>query len=538
MKIEAYRLTMLVAATIALAGCSLEPNYHRPSSGIQAHWPQGKAYREPGGTHAGSNTTPVANIGWRKFFTDPQLRKLIRIALQNNRDLRVAALDIEKAQAQYHIQLSALIPAINGYGEDNISSYPKGVNNIGGQSGSGSGSVSRSYSVGIGFTSYELDFFGRVRSLDHAALQQYFSEYDTRKSAQISLVAEVANAYLLLLADHNRLKLAHDTYNSQKNAYDLTRHSYQLGVDTALDLSQAEQAVDTADADIARYTRQVAQDRNALRLLLGAPIPKALPTDTGLSHEHLLERLPPGLPSQLLTRRPDVQAAERRLMTANANIGAARAAFFPSISLTGNFGTASSQLDGLFSNGSQAWSFSPKISIPIFSTAANIANLKLAHVEKNIDIAKYQKTIQVAFQEVANALAARGTLDQQFKAQEKLVNAAQTSYELSGMRFRQGVDNYLSVLDSQRALYTAQQQLIDTRLSRLQNLVTLYKALGGGWSADTVPPKRTTSAKGRHSKTHQNAMSRSTTDTLADGNAMNRADKHPAYSVISSTSDK
>lgn len=494
MTMNVYRLTVITAALVMLAGCTLEPNYHRPASGIATAWPQGQAYQIDNNLHANADTTtPSADIGWREFFTDPQLQQLIAIALDNNRDLRVAALNIEKARAQYRIQRSDLFPAINGNGTELTQHYPSGVSNVGGQSGAGTGGTSRNYSVGIGFTSYELDLFGRIRSLDHAALQLYFSEFETRKSTQISLVAEVANDYLSLLADHARLKLARDTYNSQKASYDLTRHSYDFGVATALDLSQAEQAVDTAKAAITQFTRQGAQDRNALRLVLGTAIPKTLSIKAGLDHEHLLENLPAGLPSDLITRRPDVLAAEHTLIAANANIGAARAAFFPSISLTGNFGTASTQLNGLFANGSEAWSFSPKISLPIFAAGANVANLKLSHVEKNIFIAQYQKAIQVAFREVADALAARGTLDDQRDAETSLVKAAHTSYTLSNMRFRQGVDNYLSVLDSQRTLFTAQQNLISTRLSRLQNLVTLYKALGGGWEANTVK-----SAAGAH----------------------------------------
>ncbi len=489
MTMNVYRLAVITAALVMLAGCTLGPSYHRPASGITTTWPQGKAYRIDNSLQPKTSVgtvTPAADIGWREFFTDPQLQQLIKIALNNNRDLRVAALNIEKARAQYRIQRSDLFPSINGSGNELVLHYPRGVSNVGGQSGAGSGGTSRNYSVGIGFTSYELDLFGRIRSLNHAALQQYFSEFEARKSTQISLVAEVANGYLALLADHALLKLANDTCDSRKASYDLTRHSYDYGVATALDLSQAEQAVDTAQASIAQFTRQGAQYRNALRLVLGAAIPKTLSLKAGLDHEHLLETLPAGLPSDLITRRPDVLAAEHQLIAANANIGAARAAFFPSISLTGNFGTASTQLDGLFANGSEAWSFSPKISIPIFAAGANVANLKLSHVEKNIFISRYQKAIQVAFREVADALAARGTLEHQLDAENKLVHAAHTSYTLSDMRFRQGVDNYLSVLDSQRALYTAQQNLIGTRVSRLQNLVTLYKALGGGWEANAV----------------------------------------------------
>lgn len=481
-------LTALTAAVTLLAGCTLEPAYHRPSSGVDAAYPRSAGAGRP---QAGS--TPAADIGWRDFFTDPQLRRLIAIALKHNRDLRVSTLDIAQARAQYRIQRSDLFPSIDATASDTVQRYPSGVRSSSGGGGgsatggsTGTGSPTRFYTVGIGFTSYELDLFGRIRSLDHQALEQYFSQIETQRSAKISLVAEVANSYMTLLADSALLKLARDTENSQQRSYALTQQSYQLGAATALDLSQAEQAVDTAQADIARYRRQVAQDRNALRLLLGAPLPKHLATDGRLDQQHLLESLPAGLPSDLLTRRPDVVAAEHALKAANANIGAARAAFFPSISLTGNFGTASSKLNGLFGDGSQAWTFAPQISLPIFAGGANTANLDLAHVEKNIQIAHYQKTVQTAFREVADALAARGALDRQLAADQRLLDATQTSYRLSDMRFRQGVDSYLSVLVAQRARYSAQQTAISVQLSRLQNLVTLYKALGGGWTADTV----------------------------------------------------
>lgn len=480
-------LTTLTAVATLLASCTLEPAYHRPDSGIAVAYPRSAT---AGKIKTGG--TPAADIGWRAFFTDPQLRRLIAIALKHNRDLRVSTLNIAQARAQYRIQRSDLFPSIDTTASDTVQRYPTGVRSSGGGGGSatggstGTGGPTRYYNVGIGFTSYELDLFGRIRSLDHQALEQYFSQVETQRSAKISLVAEVANSYLTLLADSALLKLARDTAHSQQQSYALTRQTYKLGAATALDLSQAEQAVDTAQADIARYSRQVAQDRNALQLLLGAPLPKHLATDGRLGQQHLLESLPAGLPSDLLTRRPDVVAAEHDLKAANANIGSARAAFFPSISLTGNFGTASSKLNGLFGDGSQAWTFAPQISLPIFAGGANMANLDLAHVEKNIEIAKYQKAVQTAFREVADALAARGALNRQQAADQRLLAATQTSYRLSNLRFRQGVDSYLSVLVAQRSQYSAQQTAISVELSRLQNLVTLYKVLGGGWSADTV----------------------------------------------------
>src|SRR6185437_9293057 len=395
------------------------------------------------------------------------------------------------SQAQYRVQRSALFPSISASGSETAEHLPPGVGFGAAPGGAPKGVTFRTYSAGLGFASYVLDLFGRVRSLSHAALEQYFAQIETRKSVQISLVAEVADDYLNYLSDRSLLALAQQTYTNQKASLDLTQQSFSAGVNTALDLAQAQQTVYTAQANIAQFTRQIAQDLNALQLALGAPLPADLDNTPGLNGEHFLEALPAGLPSDLLTRRPDIAAAEDKLKASNADIGAARAAFFPSISLTGSFGTASSQLSGLFAHGSQEWTFEPSISLPIFAGGANVANLDLTRVEKNVAIAQYQKAIQTAFEDVANALAARGTFDQQIVAEERLVDAANTAYQLSLQLFRQGVTNFLSVLDSQVTSYQAQQTLIAIRLARLQNLVALYTALGGGWSAQTVQPAAT-----------------------------------------------
>jgi multidrug efflux system outer membrane protein len=480
------RYPVAAAAAAVLCACTLQPAYHRPSSGVAGVWPTGPAYALQA---APSGEVPAADVGWQEFFSDPQLRELIGIALQNNRDLRVAALDIEESQAQYRIQRSALFPSIGASGSDTAEHLPPGVAfGAGGANGAPGGATFRTYSAGVGFASYILDVFGRIRSLSQAALEQYFAQIETRKSVQISLVAEVADDYLSYLSDRSLLALAQQTYTNQKASLDLTQQSFNAGVNTALDLAQAQQTVYTAQANIAQFTRQMAQDLNALQLVLGAPPPAELDKAPGLSGENFLEALPAGLPSDLLARRPDIAAAEDKLKAANANIGAARAAFFPSISLTGSFGTASGQLSGLLGHGSQEWTFEPSISLPIFAGGANAANLDLAQVEKNVAIAQYQKTIQTAFEDVGNALAARGTFDQQIVAEEHLVDAANTAYQLSLQLFRQGVENFLSVLDSQVTSYQAQQTLIAIRLARLQNLVALYTALGGGWNAHTVQP--------------------------------------------------
>lgn len=351
---------------------------------------------------------------------------------------------------------------------------------------SGSG-VFRYYDVGVGFTSYEIDLFGKVRSLDRERLQQYLGYVETRRSAQISVVAEVAAAYLTLLADNTLLQITRDTLGSQQDSLKLIQMSFDGGVATALDFHQAQTTVATAQANLAQYERQVAQDQDALVLLLGVPLPADLPLNGELDSEKLLSDLPAGMPSDVLTRRPDILAAEHNLIAANANIGAARAAFFPSIALTGTFGTASTQLSGLFQGGSTTWTFAPQVSVPIFAGGANVAGLHLATAQKDILKTQYEQSIQSAFREVADALAGRGTLDRQLAADQALVDASAESYRLSSMRFTNGVDNYLAVLDSQRLLFSAQQSLVDVKLARLENLVTLYKALGGGWRERTAP---------------------------------------------------
>jgi len=351
------------------------------------------------------------------------------------------------------------------------------------------GTTIRFFEAGVGFTSYELDLFGRVRSLNHAALERYFATEETRRSSQLSLVAEVASAYLAVLADESILKVTRETLDSQTRSYDLIKRSLDAGTTTALALRQAATTVDTAKANLAQYTRQAAQDRNALMLLLGSPIPDGIEFSADFEKEKISADLPVGIPSEVLQSRPDVLAAEHQLLAANADIGAARAAFFPSISLTGNVGTASTQLSGLFKPGSSAWSFSPQISVPIFTGGANVANLDLSKVEKNVYIAQYEKTLQTAFREVDDALAARATLDAQLAAQRALLEDASETYHLAEIRFRSGVDSFLPVLDAQRSLYSAQQGVVSLELLRLQNMATLYKALGGGLKEDSSAPE-------------------------------------------------
>jgi outer membrane protein, multidrug efflux system len=474
----ARRCTCFLVAAVAtlLGACTLEPHYHRPPPPVPAL---------PGGTTAG---TAAAEIGWREFFPDPQLQQLIALALTNNRDLRVAALNVQSAQAQYRIQRAQLFPTVDASAVEQVQRTPTGVlesefptasSAFAGQA-LPSGITVRTYDIGVGFTNYELDLFGRIRSLSHAAQQQYFSSGETRRSVQLTLVAEVATAYLTVLADQTLLNITRDTLKSQEESYGLTQKMFSGGTSTELALRQAETTVDTARANLAQYNRQLAQDRDALQLLLGAPIPDDIDVSLGLDRGNTVTELEEGIPSDVLVRRPDVLAAEHQLMAANAEIGAARAAFLPSISLTGSLGTESSQLSGLFKSGSRAWTFSPDISLPIFTGGANLANLQATQLARDTAVAQYEKAIQTAFREVADALVARGTLDDQLAAQQALVTASAVAYRLADMRYRGGVDSYLTALVAQVSLYGAQQQLQTVRLARLQNLVTLYKALGGG----------------------------------------------------------
>jgi outer membrane protein, multidrug efflux system len=470
------KLTVSLITALLAAGCTLEPKYDRPAAPVPQSFPDGEAYRA--GAVTPTTGKAAAEISWREFFTDARLQQLIELTLANNRDLRVAALNVEAQRAQYRIQRANLLPTISASATESAQSltpYLKGVQ------GFAIPSVIRQYTVGVGFTSYELDVFGRIRSLTHQQLETYFGYEETRRSTQITLVAEVADAYLTLLADQELLRITQETLRSDTDSYTLTQRLSEAGQATDLDLRQAESAVDTARANLAFYTRQVAQDRNALQLLVGAPLPDELSGGPPLEQQSFLAELPAGLPSDLLQRRPDILSAEHNLRAANANIGAARAAFFPSVSLTGLYGTSSTQLSGLFASGSRYWSFNPQLSLPIFAGGANVANLDLAKVQKNVQVAQYEKAIQTAFREVADALAARGTLQEQMEAQRALVASAGASYRLSELRFQNGVDAYLTVLDSQRTLYSAQQGLVSVELTRLENLVSLYKALGGGW---------------------------------------------------------
>ncbi|WP_394560634.1 AdeC/AdeK/OprM family multidrug efflux complex outer membrane factor [Aquipseudomonas alcaligenes] len=468
-------LLSLAVASVLLGGCSMIPDYQRPQAPVDGLWPVGEAYTASG---VSETNTAADALGWREFFRDPALQRLVQTALANNRDLRIAALNVEAYRAQHRIQRAELFPSVSASGSGTRQRLPADL------SSSGEASTSGQYSATVGVNAWEIDFFGRLRSLNEQALEQYFASEEAQRSAQISLVASVANAYLTLQADQQRLQLTRDTLDTYRKSYTLTERSFNVGVADALSLSQARTAVQGAEASLAQYTRLVAQDRNALALLLGGGVPGDLPQG-GVLDQDLLAEVPAGLPSDILQRRPDLLQAEHSLKAANASIGAARAAFFPNISLTANAGSASSELSGLFDGGSGTWLFQPQINLPIFTAGSLKASLDYAEVQKDIQVATYEKAIQTAFQEVADGLAARTTYAQQLDAQRALVSTSEEYYRLAERRFRTGVDSYLTLLDAQRQLFNTQQQLISDRLNQLTSEVNLYKALGGGWNEQT-----------------------------------------------------
>lgn len=464
-----YRFLLLSLIVAFLGGCTLAPKYTRPAAPIPADWPSGAAYQEIPTSRAAA---PAMEIPWRQFFTDERLRKIIDMALSNNRDLRVAALKVDRARATYGIRRADLFPVIDAVGSGYRYHLP------GDLMSDGVATTSAEYDANLGFSSWEIDFFGRLRSLKDAALEEYFATEEGRRSAQISLISEIAGAYLLLASDRESLALSQSTLESQQAGYDLIRRRYEVGLAGELDLRQEQTRVDAARVDVALYTRLAAQDENALNFLAGAPIPKELlPAD--LSSVGPYYEMSPDLSSEVLLRRPDILQAEDLLKAANASIGAARAAFFPRITLTTSFGTSSAELAGLFRAGSAAWSYAPQIVLPIFDPRTWSA-LDAVVAERQLVLAQYEKAIQTAFKEVADALAVRGTIDNQLAAQESLVDASAEAYRLSNARYEKGIDNFLGVLVAQRSLYAAQLRLINIRLTRLANQVKLYAVLGGG----------------------------------------------------------
>lgn len=464
-----FRPATLAAAALAalLAGCSsMAPHYERPAAPVAATYPAAIA----GDTTTG---TPAADIDWQRFFSDARTRRLIELSLQNNRDLRVAVANIERTRALYQVQRADRLPSVNA-----AASLTREPNAQGDQTSL--------YTVGLGVTSYELDLFGRVRSLSDAALATYLATEEGRKAAQISLVGSVARAALAIQADEELMALTRQTLSTREESLKLSQLRFDNGVASELDLQQARSLVAAARATLSQQQRQRELDENALTLLVGQPLPADLPPATTLADTRMIDNLPAGLPSELLARRPDVRQAEQTLLSANANIGAARANFYPRITLTGTAGTASSELSGLFKSGSGAWTFMPQITLPIFDAGRNRANLEFSNASRDIALAQYEKAIQTAFREVADALAGRATLGEQLRSQQEQTEAESARFRLSDLRYRNGVASYLDLLDAQRSLFTVQQATVQTRLAELQNQVSLYQALGGGWTDEAV----------------------------------------------------
>jgi outer membrane protein, multidrug efflux system len=468
-----------VALAVLAAGCSLEPHYVQPSPPIASQWPVSapaiQAVAGEGQSVTGHDAVPVGvDLGWRDFFVDPHLQALIAQALANNRDLRVAVLNVAKARAQYRIKRADQVPSVALNASYTGQELPPAValNNT--------SEFERATQVGLAMPAFEVDLFGKVRSLSHAAQQQYFAQQDTQRNAQLTLVAEVANAYLTLASDRQAGKLADDTLKNQLDSFTITRNRYRLGAATELDVAQASTTIESARLDHERYAGDVAQDINALTLLVGSPIDPSLLPQSLDAWVTAARPLPAGLPSELLLRRPDVLAAEHSLQAANANIGAARAAFFPDISLTADAGTASDQLSGLFTPGTSTFAFMPQVSIPIFQGGRLRATLAASHADRDIAVAQYEKAIQSAFREVADGLALSLTLSRELHESEALVQTSKQAYDLSLRRFQAGRDSYLVVLESQRSMYSAEKSLISVRMAEQSNRVNLYKALGGG----------------------------------------------------------
>lgn len=454
----------LCLLALALSGCSsMAPPLQRPALPVAVTF-AGQAAGVPA-------AAPVATPEWQKFFDDERLRQLITLALQNNRDLRLAVLNIEQARAQLELRRADPWPSLNA-----------GLS--GSRQPTSAGGISSSYSAGVLVTAYELDLFGRVRSLADASLAQYLATEEARKAVQISLLAAVANSYYALLGDEELLRITRQTLLTREDSYRLIKLRFDNGASSQIDLRQAESLLESARVTLAQATRQRALDENALVLLLGQTLPPALAAAPGAA---ALPDLPVGLPSDVLLRRPDVRQAEQQLIAANASIGAARAAFFPRISLTGSVGSVSSELSGLFGSG-MAWSFAPQLLQPIFDAGRNQANLRASEIGRDIALAQYERAIQSAFREVADALAGRATLGQQLRAQQAQLKAEQDRYRLAELRYRGGAASYLDALDAQRSLFAAQQAQLQVQTQSLQNGVTLYRVLGGGWAAEGRPP--------------------------------------------------
>lgn len=471
------RLLAPLVPALLLAGCNMAPRYVRPAAAVPPVLPQGEGvYPAPDA----ASTADLAKVGWRDFFRDERLARVIELGLANNQDLRLAAANVLQARAQYRVQRADRLPSVSATGSGTYTNTASFAASAGGSGGASSPTDIQYFTVGAGLTSFELDLFGRVRNLSQAALEQYLASEEGRRATRVSLIGEIAGAWLTLAADRDQLATAEATFATYGQSLELTRAQFRIGTISALEMQQAESSYQSARNDIAVAKTQIAQDLNALQLLTGAPVPEALqPAGLGTTAP-TIEALPGDLPSEVLLRRPDILQAEHQLIAQNANIGSARAAFFPRISLTATIGTISATLGNLFAAGSGTYSVSPSASLPLFDFGRNKANLDYAKASREAAVATYQKAIQSAFREVSDALAQRGTIDEQLAAQTARAAAAKQAATLSDARYRAGVDSFLTTLDSQRTAYAAEQQLVTTRLARATNLVTLYRTLGGG----------------------------------------------------------
>jgi len=455
-----------ITLSLALAACDMAPKYVRPQLAVPAASPQGPAY----GVDNGAAIVP-ADTAWRDFFTDARLARVIETALANNRDLRIALANVEQARAQYRVQRADLLPGVSAGGTATYQDSPFSL--------AGSGRTDL-YQAQVGISAWEVDLFGRVRNLSKAAQEQYFASVETRNAAQTALIAETANAWLTMAADQERLRIARDLEQAFGKTLELNRARFAKGIASELEVRQAQTSYDAARSTIAETTTLVAQDQNALNLLAGTTVPATDLPEGFPTASATIENLPADIASDVLLRRPDIASAEHQLLSANANIGAARAAFFPNISLTAAFGSLSLGLSNLFGSGSSFWSVAPTASLPIFDFGKNKGNLAYAKATYDAMLATYEKSVQTGFREVADALARRGTMGEQLEAQTSQRDAARVAYTLSEARFRAGVDGFLTTLDSQRALSNAEQSLLTTRLTRASNMVELYRAMGGG----------------------------------------------------------
>jgi len=460
---------LALSAVGLVVGCTLAPTYRRPAAPVPGEWPTGPAYTQ---ANASETNAAAADLAWQTFFSDAKLRQVIGAALTNNLDLRIAALNVEQARALYGVQRAALLPSLNANASESKSRVPADL------SSTRQRNTSARYDANLGIAAWEIDFFGHLRSLKDQALQQYLATEHARRGAQTLLVSSLADTYLALAADRESLRLAETTLGAQENAYALIKRRFDSGIVTELDLYRAQTQVDAARGDVAAFRQQEAKDLNALNLLAGARVPEEL-LPAKLDDVEQPRALQAGLPSEVLLQRPDIAQAEALLKAANADIGAARSAFFPRLSLTTAFGTASGDLSRLFKSGSEAWTFVPQISAPIFD-ARTWSAYRAAKAQQKIAVAQYEKSIQSAFRDVADALAVRGTIGERVAAQQSLVDAVAATYRLSSSRYDKGIDSYLSVLDAQRSLYGAQQGLVALRLSKIANSIRLYAVLGGG----------------------------------------------------------